>query len=334
MCRLIVQLALGLCLIPVLVSTAVSGEIYDLIREGKLVQAREKIDATATASRRNGTLLYYQALIESDGAQSLEFLETAFKTGMSPEYLEDNIYRMAQYYLAAQDFDKLESSAQAYLQYWENGLHRSEVLRLYAIACEQNRETERADQYRDRLLRESEGSRMEYVARLDRAVRHYRDREYIKAQNICRRLADTQYDEVVVPALYMLSFYAMEQKRVDDAILYYNLLREGYPNAVGVDDLIELFSGMQRVESTIDADRITGTTYTVQAGVFSVKDNAKRLGERLKRHGQPVEITTKTISDTQYYVVYVGEFNSSDEAMIFKSRLEALEKEAYQVVAR
>ncbi|MBN2227802.1 MAG: SPOR domain-containing protein [candidate division Zixibacteria bacterium] len=332
--RLIVQLVLGVCLIPVFVSIAVSGEIYDLIRDGNLVEAREKIDATATASRRNGTLLYYQALIESDGAQSLEYLETAFKTGMAPEYLEDNIYRMALYYLAAKDFDRLESTAQAYLQYWENGRHRSEILRLYAIACEQNRETDRADRHRERLLKECEGSRMEYLAQLDQAVRHYRNREYIKAQNVCRRLADTQYDEVVVPALYMLSFYAMEQKRVDDAILYYNLLREGYPNAVGVDDLIELFSGMQRIESTIDADRITGTTYTVQAGVFSVKDNAKRLGERLERHGQPVEIATKIISDTRYYVVYVGKFNSSDEAMAFKSRLESLENEAYQVVAR
>lgn len=334
MCRPIIQFVLLLCLVIAAASTAVSGEIYELIMKGRLDQARQKIDATATASRRNGTLLYYQGLIETDGAQSLEFLETAFKTGMAPQYLENNIYRMALYYLAARDYDKLASTAQAYLQYWEDGAHRAEVLRLYAIACEQNRETAKAERHRDKLMKENSGRPLEFVALLDQAARYYREKNYIKAQNICRRLADTQYNEVVTPALYMLSFYALEQKRVDDAILYYNLLREGYPNAVGVDDLIERFSGMQRVESTIDADKLTGTTYSVQAGVFSVKDNAKRLKDRLKKHGQSVEIKTRTISDKQYYVVYVGKFDSPDDAMAFKSRLEALENEAYQVVAR
>lgn len=79
---------------------------------------------------------------------------------------------------------------------------------------------------------------------------------------------------------------------------------------------------------------MTGTVYSVQVGVFSVKDNAKKLAGRLKQYGEPTEISDRVISGKKYYVVYVGRFLSSEEAMVFKARLELSENEAFQVVAR
>ena len=82
------------------------------------------------------------------------------------------------------------------------------------------------------------------------------------------------------------------------------------------------------------AERITGTTYSVQVGVFSVGDNARNFAGRLKKYGEPVEINEKMISGKKYYVVYAGRFLSSEKAMAFKTRLESSEKEAFQVIAR
>jgi len=132
----------------------------------------------------------------------------------------------------------------------------------------------------------------------------------------------------------MLSYYAIEQNRIDDAILYYNLLKEGYPNAVGLVDLVDKFTGIERKNKSQTAETITGTFYSVQVGVFSVRDNARALSKSMKKYGKKVEVREKRISDKDYFVVYVGRFRSTDEAIAFKTILEKSENEAFQVVAR
>lgn len=311
-----------------------AAEIIELIRHGKIDEARQEIAEASTAARRDGTLLYYQALLESDGAKSFQFLEAAFKAEMSPRFMEDNIYLMALYYLADENYDRVASTADAYLQHWEAGRFRSEMLRLAALAHSKLGDRDRAQHDLQQMIKENEGARKGFVGRLDEAYLLYRNKEYIGAQNICRRLRQAEYDEVAAPALFMLSYYSIEQKRIDDAILYYNILREGFPHAIGRDDLIDRFS---RIESTVEdrrAEEMTGTIYSVQVGVFSVKDNAKRLADRMQQYGEKVETKNKIISDKKYYVVYVGRFKSSQDALAFKSRLELSEKEAFQVVAR
>ena len=128
-----------------------------LIKQGKIDEARREIADASTATRRDGTLLYYQALLESDGAKSYQFLEAAFKAEIAPRFLEDNVYLMALYYLAEGNFAKVASSAAAYLQHWEAGRFRTEMQRLAALAYyEQGREAE-SKKYLDRMMRERFG---------------------------------------------------------------------------------------------------------------------------------------------------------------------------------
>ena len=65
-----------------------------------------------------------------------------------------------------------------------------------------------------------------------------------------------------------------------------------------------------------------------------MRDNARDMKKRMEKYDQQIEIKDKTISNKSYYVVYVGKFTSSDEAIAFKTRLESQENEAFQVVAR
>ncbi|MEW5924253.1 MAG: SPOR domain-containing protein [Candidatus Zixiibacteriota bacterium] len=311
-----------------------SADVIDLIKQGKLDEARREVAAASTATRRDGTILYYQALLEQDGAKSFQFLEAAFKAEIDPRFMEDDLYLMALYYMADGNMSRVASTAEAYLQSWESGRFRSEMQRLAAAAYARLDREESAKTMLNRLIKENDGKQQGYAGKLDQAYMAYRKKNYVEAQNICRKLRQTEFDDIAAPSLYMLSFYAIEQKRIDDAILYYNILREGFPHAVGRDDLIDRFGNFENVGNDRRAEEMTGTVYSVQVGVFSQRENAKNLAERMKQYGEKVEISDKIISEKKYYVVYVGRFGSSQEALSFKSRLELSENEAFQVVAR
>jgi tetratricopeptide (TPR) repeat protein len=309
-------------------------DVLKLIDEGKIDEARRVIAESSTASYRDGTLLYYQALLEPDGKKSMQFHDAAFKANMESRFLEHSTYLRALYYLADRDYEKLGTTAEAYLQYWKDGKYRTEILRLAALALKKQKEVIKANNFRERLIKEFAGRPAGKEGELDEAVRLYEKKDYIAAQNICRGLSNSKYDNVVPPALYLLSNYAIVQKRTDDAILYYNVLKETYPEAIGLDDLAESLGRLYKVSADNKAEKMTGTVYSVQVGVFSVKDNAEKLADRMKQYGEKVEVTNKIISDKKYYVVFVGRFQSSEQAMNFKSRLEASEREAFQVIAR
>lgn len=311
-----------------------ASEILRLIKAGQLDKARSMISESVTAVRRDGNLLFYQALLEPDGGKSYQFLEASFKADLSPLYMEDYVYQMALYFLAEANYDKLASTSETYLQHWENGAYRTEILRLGAFAYKKLENVDKAALFLKRVARENDGKLYGNLANLAKAYQLYSEKKYINAQKICRKLRTVEYDEAVVPALYMLSFYSLEQRRTDDAILYYNILRERFPKAVGLDDLVDMFGNLQQKPTGRSAEEITGTKYSVQAGVFSIKKNANKMADRLKAYGQKVEIKRKKISDKNYYVVYVGRFTSMDEAMAFKNSLEQSENEAFHVVAR
>jgi tetratricopeptide (TPR) repeat protein len=325
---------LSILLLVIFLPGAHSSEILNLIKNGRLDQARAKMAERTTAARRDGNLLYFQALLEPNGETSYEFLEAAFKADISPEYLEDNVFLMIQYYRAENDYDKLATTTDAYLQYWENGRYRAPVLRLSALAAERRNMKEEAAGLRKKIMRENEENKYGQVGLLDEAVSLYNKKQYISAQRLCRSLRKKSYHDVVVPALYMLSYYSIEQKRIDDAILYYNILNERYPDAVGLNDLAGKLGSINRTINDNQAEVLTGTIYSIQVGVFSIEKNARETASRFKKFGKQVDIRDKIISGKKYYVVYVGRFTSSDKALSFKNQLEQSENEAFHVVAR
>ncbi len=193
---------------------------------------------------------------------------------------------------------------------------------------------ERTTKLRSQLAKENPDTEFGQVGKLDQADELYSSKKFGEATKIYQKLVSSKHDNISAPATFMMARCALRENRVDDAIFRYNLLKEGYPNAVGLDDLMDDVSRIEKKSDDSRAEKITGTSYSIQAGVFSDKDNAKNLAGRLKQYGEPTELDRKMISGKEYYVVYVGKFQSMEKAMAFKARLEASEKEAFQVVAR
>lgn len=330
-------LMLGLVVLLCLASAAgAADDIYRLIEEGKLAEAREALGKVSTAALRNGNNLFFQALLETDGARSAQLMEVALNSSVDTEYREIIFLRLAQYYYLTGDFKKLHRLIVDYRVTFESGRFRPQMLRYSAVVDEQQKRHETALRQVDRYLLENSGGEAEQWGEIDKARILIHNGKDIGARKMLEKLSRLKSGPGVAQALYLLTQEAVREKRADDAVFYYNILREGYPAAVGLDALVERMSDLSSSTGgrEDEADQITGTFYSVQVGVFSEEDNAERMADRFKGYGHKIDIARKTVSGVRYHVVYVGRFDSYYEASAVKTKLEAEHSEVFQVVAR
>jgi len=328
-------LTLLVCTLLTLAAPTAAESIYSMIRSGKLQEATDSLSSSSTASLRDGNRLFYFSLLESDGAKSAQLMEASLQASVAPIFREEIYYRLAQYYFARGDIERLARNVRDYRSRWENGRYIREMLRFSVFIDQSSGAFEAAVRQVDRyLLMFSEGDASQ-LGVIDKARVMMNFNKRIGSDKLLRKLAREKQGVGVPQALYLLGLESVRAKRTDDAVFYYNLLREGYPSAVGLDALIDKMMDVSTSASADDAAaRLTGTFYSVQVGVFSEKKNADKQAEVFKAYDRKVEIKTKTISNVKYRVVYVGRFQSYEDAVSFKKRLESNHDEVYQVVAR
>ena len=309
--------------------------IYSLITRGDLDAARDSLSSASTASLRDGNRLFYLSLLEPSADKSAQLMEVALNASVSAVYREEIYFRLAQYYFLRGDLKKLEQTVIDYRALWEVGKYRGEMLRISVMADEMVQAHESAVRQADRYLLEySEGHPAQWGI-IDKARVMQGYNKPIGAHKLLRKLSREKSGPGVPQALYMLAVDAVEKKQTDDAVFYYNILREGYPTAVGLDALIEKMADLSAPDTDdAAAEKLTGTFYSVQVGVFSKKENAKQQAKIFSRYDQKVDIKTKTISNKKYRVVYVGRFQTYDSALQFKRMLEVSHNEVFQIVAR
>ncbi|MBU8932723.1 MAG: SPOR domain-containing protein [candidate division Zixibacteria bacterium] len=316
-------------------ATAAADDTYSLIKKGRLKEANEALSAISTATLRDGNTLFFQSLLETDAAKSADLMEAALKSAVDARYWEEIHYRLAQYYLVAGNNKRLERLIVEYSSSWETGRFGERMDR-YSVYVDQDQgHLESALRQVDRYLLRYTKRDLQQWGKIDKARVMSAFGKRIGADKLLRGLSRLRSGPGVSQALYQLTINAINQRRIDDAVFTYNLLREAYPSAVGLDALVDglakLSSGEERNR---EADRLTGTFYSVKVGVFSERSNATKQANLFKQYDQKVEIKSMTISDVKYRVVYVGRFSGYDEAAAFKKRLEATHHEVFQVVAR
>ncbi|UCG62001.1 MAG: SPOR domain-containing protein [Candidatus Zixiibacteriota bacterium] len=322
-------------LISVFVQDACADRIYSLIRQGRLREAADSLSGVSTASTRDGNKLFFSSLLEQDAVKSARLMEAALEASVSAVYRQEIYYRLAQYHFLRGDYVRLGQLVSEYLAFWETGKYRPEMMRFSIILDEANGAYDSAVRQSDRYLLEYNSGSASHWGLIDKSRVLSRYNKTVGAQNILKRLSREKSGPGVPQALYMLGQEAIRDKHTDDAVFYYNLLREAYPRAVGLDALLEHMGGLaSNYAGDGRAEKITGTYYSVQVGVFSVKGNARRQADTFKAYDREVEIGKKDISGVLYHVVYVGRFSDYESAREFKETLQANHGEVYQVVAR
>ncbi len=316
--------------------SSVSAEsIYEMISKGKLEKASKALSELSTASVRNGDILFYQALLEPDAGKSIQLLNASLDASVDIQYREEIYFKLAQYYLMIENYSKLQIIITDYRSNWGNGKYADQMIRYSILIDQNNKKYETALRQTDRYLLDFTDDERQQWGKIDKArILNYNSKN-IGADRLLQKLSRSRSGICVPQALYLLTLRAVQKQNIDDAVFYYNLLREGYPSAVGFDALVDKLLGLTSNEkSDSEADRLTGTFYSIQVGVFSNKGNAKKQADRFKKFGHKVDIKDKTISAIKYNVVYVGRFSSYDKASDLKLQLEAENHEAFQVVAR
>lgn len=325
-------LALGI----ILSAQSLSAEsILGMIQKGKIKEATDSLSKLSTASNRDGNTLYYLSLIEIDGNKSALLMEASLNASVSPIYVEQINYKLIQYYFANGDYKKAKRQINNYYVKWENGKYLGEIIRIDALINQSNRKYEKATRLTDKYLLLYTNRRHSQQGTLDKARIMIASGKKIGADKLLKKLSRQKKGEGVSQALYLLAIKAISKNRIDDAVFYYNLLREEYPLSIGQEAIIEKMMNTTEDEKTDGrAEKLTGTYYTIQVGVFSKKSNAKDQAKIFKSHGKKVEIKNKKVSNQKYHVVYVGKFQSYSEALAFKELLESTHKEVFQIITR
>ncbi|MBN2012921.1 SPOR domain-containing protein [candidate division KSB1 bacterium] len=131
--------------------------------------------------------------------------------------------------------------------------------------------------------------------------------------------------------LKIQSLLALDRKL--DAINEYQKFVQIHPNSDFTTILKKDFggSGSNQSDSGFSAAiSSSANAFTIQVGAFSSEENARSLKDKITSRGYPAEISTKIVGQNLYYVVWVGNFESDEQAEAFGEII----KREFQILIR
>jgi hypothetical protein len=122
-------------------------------------------------------------------------------------------------------------------------------------------------------------------------------------------------------AQYLKITALLTTNRTSEANREFERMQAHFPNSQFKTVLLENFTAKptSSVVATQEqpAPRQSTGVYTIQAGAFSNLENAQLLKTKITNRGYPAEITTKRIDHTTMYLVWIGNFQSEEQAEAF-----------------
>lgn len=306
-------------------------KIYARFARGEIKPAGEQYRRLPPSATRDGNRLFISALFEVDGSAARNLLKTAIKSDLDGKYIEEAHFRLIQLAEAAGDTADVLTRGSVFLDKWEASPYRHQLIAL--MAAHSGKGSDQQERYLDLLIGESPGSFFGQGARLVKANAAFGKGHYKTAATLCRRINNSPGDDLTPVSLIMLSRIALRKNEAERALLNYNILREQYRHAIGQDELLAALKGVSEKQSGRESTEVfEGITYSVQVGVFAVRDNANEMSKRIKAYGYKAKIRKKVISGKTYYVVLAGRFNTLHEAQTAREKLELGENDVFKVV--
>ena len=305
--------------------------VYKLYTSGDLQRAMEEYHQLPAETGRDGNRLFLSALFEIDGRKAYDLLRAAVQSSIDENYEEEARFRLIQLADALGDTAQARSAAVAFLDHAGTKLYRPQILAILAVHA--SRDGAEQDRYWGQLAEQFTESYYGRLALLMKASTAGRQGHYKAANAFCRQLTASAEDDLTPAGLILAAETAISRGESETALLNYNILRERYPAAIGQEKLAAALQDVSESQTGKEASEVfTGVTYSVQVGVFSEKDNAKRMAERIKAYGYSTKVTKRTISGAAYHVVLAGEFSTMNDAQTARLKLERGENEVFKVV--
>ncbi|MEZ5359065.1 MAG: SPOR domain-containing protein [Candidatus Zixiibacteriota bacterium] len=305
-------------------------EIYTAYAEGRIDEARSKLQALPTISARDGNRLFLSALLEKEAAPAIEKLNASLKSNIDGKYLEEASYRLMQLAEAKGDTISVVEMGKSYLDNWELGRYRQQVLA--SLAAHTAGQSKEQGRYLDLLIDEASGAYYGQFARLVKANFAFDKGQYDTAERLCRKVNNAADDNLSAASLVILSRIGLKKNDTERALFNYNILHEQFRHAIGEENLLDALKLISDSRSGEEQTEVfEGITYSVQVGVFAEKENAKRMEKRIEGYGYKVDIKQRMISGKSYYVVLAGKFKTMKDARTAKARLELGEDQIFKV---
>lgn len=305
-------------------------EIYNEYADGRIDEARSKLQELPRISARDGNRLFLSAVLEKEGRPAEEKLNAALTSNIDGKFIEEASFRLMQIAEARGDTTSVLKYGKSYLDTWEMGRFREQVLA--SLAAFSPRHSKEQDRYLDLLIDEEAGSYYGQYARLVKADYAFQNKKYSEAERLCRKVNNAADDNLSAASLVILSRIGLMKNNAERALFNYNILHEQYGNAIGEEDLLDALKQLSDSRSGVEQTEVfEGITYSVQVGVFAEKDNAERMEKRIEGYGYKVRIKRRTISGKSYYVVLAGKFKTMKDARTAKARLELGEDQIFKV---
>ncbi|MEK7774914.1 MAG: SPOR domain-containing protein [Candidatus Zixiibacteriota bacterium] len=309
--------------------------IADALANGDFERAGQALDSLVTTEAiGRAEQAYWEGILAESADESIRLLNDAISLGLEASLKEEAWARITEYRLLTGD--SLQSSSASTDQEEASISNVSlNTLRIHAAFLERDQLFDSSLKIIDAGLIESRGADLSQWWQIDKARTMLLAGKAVGASKVLKNLTKESKGEGVPIALYLLARESISKKETEKAAHYFNLLRDGYPNAVGTDEIVDRLSEIEEPSATESkAEKVTGTYYSVQVGVFSNPENAERGAEQFRKYKLPVEVVKKRISNVMYNVVYVGHFSEYHEALRTKTMLEENHNESFQVVAR
>ncbi len=308
-----------------------SQPIYARIKQGDVDQAQQELVRLPQGALAEGDRLFLLSLLEKRGLKSRQLMDSAVNAGIDEQYRPEATLRLLQLAEAFDDSAAVLTLSDQFLRRWPaDSMAPQAVAAVANILPDGGR---RQKQFLDRLVADYGNTYFGDCARLAQADQAFQAGKFREAAALCRTVNESPDDALAPTALILLARIALKDNEAEEALLKYNILREGFEHAIGQAELTEALRQISDRKSTVEADeKLSGITYAVQVGVFSVKENARRMAERVKAYGYPVTVSELIISGKRYSVVRAGRFATEQAATVAKGKLERGENELFKVV--
>lgn len=310
-------------------------EAIELYKKGQYQRAREKFQQLLGEDPQRAEVLYYLGKLELDADKSLEYRRKFLSLHAHHPLADEVLYEVAQYnfalgyYLtAAKDYQKLlrtypDSDLAAEALYW---LASSKL----AIGA-----ADSAKFYFHRLLDQFGGSAMAPWAQLGLVDADFIQQDFSQAQVHCRAFLDAHPQSPLLPvALFRLAEIQEARGEREQAKVIFQQLMDNYPKTYQGEQARRQLSewgwpGQQHEQPEAEKGK-----YAVQVGAFSKRANALNLQTRLRSAGYQVEVVKKAGRHRSLYLVWVGSYQSRQEAQREAQILEKQRGLPYQIIKR
>jgi tetratricopeptide (TPR) repeat protein len=322
---------------PVLVSfysPAYCQVLNDAIRyynQGDFKDAREELKAYLESNPSDYEAQYYSGKLEGNAEKSAEYFKKIWESSSRTKKEEAGL-ELCLYYQTAGLDDSVLSLSSKFKKIFPKSPLLPQMLWLESRSLFSTGRTEQALKSLKYILELYPASAWAAWAQLGTAEIYFSQGSFNKSIKEYNKVIDKYAGTETFPlALAGMSraFEASGEK--DKAVLYLNLYKERFPGGIEVESQIQTEEVNPRKDPGT-AEKLTGTKYSVQIGVFANQENADKVMKRLKSRGYSPEQSFKTIQNKKYYVIQIGVFNSLSEAQKLREKLEREEGEVYRIV--